>query len=94
MAKDTVKGRAPVLWFALPAAMVLLGIGGLWRGGAWAWLGIAQLPVLALIDTLLGPDTRPRAALSPALAETPFSTFKGPKLLCKSLIASALPPSG
>ena len=69
MPQDTVKGRTPALWFALPAAMVSLGIAGLWRGGAWVWLGIAQLPVLALIDTLLGPDTRPRAALSAFLAD-------------------------
>ena len=69
MAAHTASGHAPTGWFALPAIMVLVALAGLWRGGAWVWLGIAQLPVLALIDTLLGPDTRPRAALSPVLAD-------------------------
>ncbi|MGK2941923.1 MAG: fatty acid desaturase [Immundisolibacter sp.] len=64
MADYTVKDFSPAAWLLLPAAMVSGAIAGVALGGGWVWLGIAELPLLALVDTALGPDHRPRAPLA------------------------------
>lgn len=64
MADYAVRGFSPAAWLLLPAAMVLAAIAGIALGGGWVWMGIAQLPLLALVDTALGPDHRPRAPLA------------------------------
>lgn len=69
MRDNTTTGRAPVLWFALPALLVGIAAAGIALGGAWAWAGIAQLPLLAAGDHLLGPDQRPRARCPGGLAD-------------------------
>jgi p-cymene methyl-monooxygenase len=40
----------------------LIGIGGIVVGGPWAWAGVAQLPIFAALDPLLGDDLRERKA--------------------------------
>lgn len=69
MGEHTVNGRCPAAWLLLPAGMVLVAILGLALGGGWVWLGIAELPLLAVVDTALGPDHRPRVALPGWLAD-------------------------
>lgn len=56
-------------WLALPALLVVVSITGLLLGGGWAWLGIAQLPLLAIVDTWLGADPRPSTPISPLIAD-------------------------
>lgn len=57
------------IWLGLPALLVLVAITGLALGGGWVWLGIAQLPLLAIIDGCLGPELRPSRPLPPVLAD-------------------------
>ena len=38
----------------------LVGIGGILAGGGWAWAGVVQLPIFAILDPLLGDDLRER----------------------------------
>jgi p-cymene methyl-monooxygenase len=52
--------------------MQLTGIAGILAGGGWAWLGVAQLPFFAIVDPLLGEDTRARKADSDALMDIPL----------------------
>ena len=60
MADESLRGRSPATWFLVPGAMVLLALAGLWRGGGWVWLGIAELPLLALIDKIGRASCRER----------------------------------
>ena len=66
---DFPPGNSSPWWLALPSIMVLVAIAGLALGGNWVWLGIAQLPLLAILDTWLGPEQRPSTPLNPLLAE-------------------------
>ncbi len=52
--------------------MQLIGIGGIFAGGGWAWAGVAQLPLFAILDPVLGEDTRPRKADNDALMDIPL----------------------
>ncbi|MGH7898273.1 MAG: fatty acid desaturase [Candidatus Binatia bacterium] len=59
------------LRYYLGVAMQLTGIAGVLAGGAWAWLGVAQLPLFAIVDPLLGEDERERDVRSDALMDVP-----------------------
>ena len=48
------------LRYYLGVVMQLTGIAGILAGGGWAWLGVAQLPLFALLDPLIGEDERER----------------------------------
>ncbi|HEY2418900.1 MAG TPA: alkane 1-monooxygenase [Steroidobacteraceae bacterium] len=58
----------------------LLSLWGLFMGGDYVWIAIAWLPVLALLDTVLPTDLRPRRIRSHALAYIPIwiSALMGP----------------
>jgi len=69
-------------YFAVIAQLV--GLGGIYAGGGWAWAGVAQLPLFAIIDPLLGDDLRERkVGISDALMDIPIvlSSVLGPLTL-------------
>ncbi len=68
-------------WRALPALIMITAITGVWLGGGGVWLGILQLPVMALVDTLLGPDHRP---------SRPIPVWAADGLLCLQLPLMAI----
>ena len=51
-----------VLRYYFPVVCQLIGIFGIVAGGPWVWLGVAQLPLFAALDPLLGDDLRERKA--------------------------------
>ena len=59
------------LRYYLGVVMQLTGIAGILAGGGWAWLGVAQLPLFALLDPLIGEDERERNVASDALMDVP-----------------------
>ena len=59
------------LRYYLGVLMQLTGIAGILAGGGWAWLGVAQLPLFAIIDPLIGEDTRERKVDSDTLMDIP-----------------------
>lgn len=63
--------------------MQLSGIAGILAGGGWTWLGVAQLPVFAVLDAVLGDDTRKRSADNDALMDVPLvlSCVLGPVVM-------------
>jgi len=59
------------LRYYLGVLMQLTGIAGILAGGGWAWLGVAQLPLFAILDPLIGEDERERKVASDALMDVP-----------------------
>src|SRR2546430_4191877 len=59
------------LRYYLGVVMQLTGIAGILAGGGWAWLGVAQLPLFALLDPLIGEDERERNVASDTLMDVP-----------------------
>jgi hypothetical protein len=53
-----------VLRYYFPVVCQLIGIGGIVAGGPWVWLGVAQLPLFAVLDPLFGDDLRERKVTS------------------------------
>src|SRR5260370_21263038 len=49
-----------VLRYYFPVVCQLIGICGFIAGGLWVWLGVAQLPLFASLDSILGDDLRER----------------------------------
>ena len=49
-----------VLRYYFPVVCQLIGICGIVAGGPWVWLGVAQLPLFAALDSILGDDLRER----------------------------------
>lgn len=49
-----------------------IGVLGFLLGGPWVWLGIANFPVLMLLDVLLPRDFAPRQIRSSLLADVPL----------------------
>ncbi len=73
-----------VLRYYFAALAQLVGIGGILAGGGWAWLGVAQLPLFAAADSLLGDDLRTRdVRVSDAVMDIPvvISSILGPLTL-------------
>jgi p-cymene monooxygenase len=68
--------------YYLPVLVQLLGYGGFLLGGDYVWVGVASLPVLALVDSLLPLDFATRRMNNRALANIPvwLSTVLGPGL--------------
>jgi p-cymene methyl-monooxygenase len=61
-----------VLRYYFPALCQLIGICGIVAGGPWVWIGVAQLPLFAAIDPLLGDDLRERRSpASDAIMDIP-----------------------
>lgn len=52
------------LRYYFPVLLQLIGIAGILMGGGWVWVGVAELPLLALIDGFLDYDGRERPAAS------------------------------
>src|SRR6266481_3354609 len=52
------------LRYYFPVVCQLIGIGGIVAGGPWVWLGVAQLPLFAVLDLLFGDDLRERKVTS------------------------------
>ena len=59
------------LRYYLGVLMQVTGIAGILAGGGWAWLGVAQLPLFAIVDAMLGEDTREREVTSDGLMDVP-----------------------
>jgi hypothetical protein len=58
--------------YYLGALMQLTGIARILASGGWAWIGILQLPVLTVIDSLLPEDERPRQISDQKLIDLPL----------------------
>jgi p-cymene monooxygenase len=73
-----------VLRYYFGALAQLVGIGGILAGGGWAWLGVAQLPLFAAVDSLLDDDLRARdVRVRDAIMDIPvvLSSILGPLTL-------------
>lgn len=55
-----------------PVAVLAASFAGLIAGGDWVWVGIATFPILAVLDTLVGPDLSRRRMTSGPLANLPI----------------------
>src|SRR5262245_100557 len=80
------KGEAimDVLRYYFGVLAQLVGIGGILAGGGWAWLGVAELPLFAVVDSLLGDDLRTRdVRVRDAVMDIPvvLSSILGPLTL-------------
>ena len=54
------------------AVVQLIAYAGFALGGNWVWLGIASLPVMGLIDSLLSQDLAPRKMTAGLLTDLPI----------------------
>lgn len=59
------------LRYYLSPATLLFGVVGLYLGGAWVWLGLATLPILAIGDSVLPRDLAERRMSNEMLAFIP-----------------------
>ncbi len=66
--------------YYLGPLLQLAAIGSFLVGGSWVWLGIASLPILGLIDSVLPNDFSIRKIRSKAIADIPvwMSSLLGP----------------
>jgi hypothetical protein len=74
------KGVTPMLGnlrYYTAAMVQLIAAAGFLAGGDWVWVGIASLPLLALLDSLLPNDMAPRKMVSGVVTDLPIwlSTF-------------------
>jgi len=60
------------LKYWLAVVLLATGYAGFLLGGNWVWLGVGSLPILALLDTLIGPDYSMTKKLNPRLANIPI----------------------
>lgn len=58
-------------YYFSPALQVMAAV-GIYIGGPYCWLGLATLPGLAIIDTVLPRDTKERKINNRALADIPI----------------------
>jgi hypothetical protein len=58
--------------YYLATLVVGLAALGVHLGGLWAWVGIATLPVLTVLDAILPPDYRMRSVKSESLTNLPL----------------------
>ena len=70
------------LRYYIAVIVQMLAAAGFVVGGNWVWIGIASLPLLALIDSLLPNDMRPRQMRDGFVADIPvwLSTLMAPAL--------------
>ena len=70
------------LRYYLASLVQLAAYAGFFIGGSWVWIGIASLPVLALIDSVLPDDMSPRQMERGLVADLPvwLATFLAPGL--------------
>ena len=54
-----------------PVAVLAAAFAGMLAGGDWVWVGIISFPVLAILDTIAGPDFSARKMNNPTLANLP-----------------------
>ncbi len=65
-----------------PVAVLAAAFAGMLAGGDWVWVGIISFPVLAILDTIAGPDFSARKMNNPTLANLPiWICAVGPVLL-------------
>jgi p-cymene monooxygenase len=55
-----------------PVLVLAASFAGLIAGGDWVWAGIATFPILAILDTLVGPDFSQRRMSNATLANLPI----------------------
>ena len=60
------------LRYYFPILLQASGLAGILAGGPWVWLGILQLPALAIVDGFSPYDARPRKAASELLMDVPL----------------------
>lgn len=58
--------------YFFPVLLQASAIAGILAGGPWVWLGLAELPLLALVDGFLPYDFRVRKAASEAWMDVPL----------------------
>jgi len=70
------------LRYYIAAMLPVAAMAGFFVGGDAVWIGIASLPIMALIDSLLPNDMAPRKITNKALAEVPvwFCALASPAL--------------
>src|SRR5258705_3632023 len=51
-----------VFRYYFPVICQIVGICGIVAGGPWVWVGVAQLPLFAALDSILDDDLRERKA--------------------------------
>jgi p-cymene monooxygenase len=61
------------LRYYAPMVLQLSGIAGILAGGIWTWIGLSQLPLLALVDSLLEDDVRERPPAIETLMDVPVA---------------------
>lgn len=59
------------LRYYFPVMIQIVAAAGFAMGGNWVWIGVATLPVLGLIDSVLPNDMAPRRVSNAALVEIP-----------------------
>ena len=59
--------------YYLPIVFQLTGIVGIFAGGAWTWIGIAQLVGLAVANAVLDDDLRQRPVANTTLMDVPVA---------------------
>lgn len=61
-------------FWLIPNGIVAVAIAGLLLGGHWVWLGIATFPVLAIIDSFIPRNMKPRQMKNSFLSTAPVWT--------------------
>src|SRR5262245_4118372 len=80
--EEEEEGEMDYLKYYLPVLMQVVAATGLVLGGGYVWLGIATLPALAIVDSMLPLDLATRKIRNRDIANIPvwIATLFGPVL--------------
>ncbi|MFW2828746.1 alkane 1-monooxygenase [Sphingomonas sp. ID0503] len=82
------------LRYYFPVLVQLCAYASFWAGGMWVWFGIATLPGIGLIDSLLPDDMKPRRMKEGLLSDLPvwIATLLAPGLYVMAALWVARTP--